>query len=359
MDFAGPFAKSKDGLDMVLIAVDKFSRRVHYIPTHRNVSAEDTARLFMRDVVRLHGLPQVIISDRDSKFTSDFWRALFKRLGVKIALSTANHPQTDGQSESAVKTLKVMLRSYVNYKQDNWCDLLPALELAYNRSTNPSTGYSRFELDCGWQPRVPQDVLATEDLTGLQDVDEFVSRLRATAETAQQRILQAQERQAHYYNEHRRHQLFEVGDQVMLSKKHIHPPWESGRPTPKLTSPWLGPYKVLRVLNENSYVLDLPDGGDRIHSTINGQYLKQYVSSPPEFSARVPQCPDPIEVRRGVEMRAPQAILDHRKRGRGQQFLVHWEGLREDEGMWRPEKEFQERYPGMLREYKALQNIED
>lgn len=118
MDFAGPFVKSGEGQwDMVIIVVDKFTRRTHFIPLRQNDTAEDTARRFFDGVVRLHGLPTVIVSDRDSKFTSKFWQTLFERFGTKLAMSSAYRPQTDGQSERMVRTMKEMLRFAVDHRQ--------------------------------------------------------------------------------------------------------------------------------------------------------------------------------------------------------------------------------------------------
>lgn len=158
MDFAVPF-KPSNGFDMVMIVVDKFKKHNHYIPTRKTDSAVEISDALLREIVRHHGMPRAIISDRDSKFTSKFWRALLKHIGTKLALSTANHPQTDGQSEVNVKTLKTMLRHYISYRQDNRAQFLTPLEIAYNRSVNPSTGYSPIELDCGIQPTMPHDLL--------------------------------------------------------------------------------------------------------------------------------------------------------------------------------------------------------
>jgi transposase InsO family protein len=135
MDFAGPFVRSGEGQwDMVLIVVDKFTKRSHFIPSKQTDTAEDTARRFFDEVIRLHGLPSVIVSDRDAKFTSRFWQSLFDRFGTKLAMSSAYHPQTDGQSERMVRTLKEMLRSAVDHRQHDWTHHLAELKFAYNNS---------------------------------------------------------------------------------------------------------------------------------------------------------------------------------------------------------------------------------
>jgi transposase InsO family protein len=156
MDFAGPFNISgKESWGMVQLVWDKMTGRVHLIHSRQKDTAVDTARRFFEGIVRLHGMPMTIVSDRDPKFTSIFWKSLFERLGTKLAMSSAYRPQTDGQTERMVRTAKKMLRSVVNHKHSNWSKQLAAIEFAYNNSVHPSTRLSPFELDIGYHPRTP------------------------------------------------------------------------------------------------------------------------------------------------------------------------------------------------------------
>lgn len=139
MDFITGLPKTKRGSDSVVVYVDKSSKMLHFDATTTNVSAPGVARLFFDTIFRLHGIPRVIISDRDSKFTGKFWQELFRLCGTRLAMSTSFHPQTDGQTERANRTLVEMLRSFVNTSHDDWDVHLPALEFAYNNSINPST----------------------------------------------------------------------------------------------------------------------------------------------------------------------------------------------------------------------------
>lgn len=141
MDFAGPFVPAGEGSwDMVMIVVCKLSKRAHFIPSKKSDAAPDTARRFFDTVVKLHGIPKTIVSDRDTKFTSMFWATLFERFGTKLAVSSAYHPQTDGQTERMVRTMKEMLRGAINHKQTDWIDKLSALELAYNNAVQRVDG---------------------------------------------------------------------------------------------------------------------------------------------------------------------------------------------------------------------------
>ena len=115
--------------------------------TTTTVTAPGTAQLFLDNIFRLHGLPKTIICDRDSRFTSHFWKALFDLLGTKIATSTAFHPQTDGQTERTNRTLEQILRIYVSYKQNDWDKYLSTAEFAYNSAEQSTTKFSPFELN--------------------------------------------------------------------------------------------------------------------------------------------------------------------------------------------------------------------
>ena len=121
----------------------------HYIPTHTSITAEGVARLIIKHVIRYHGIPKSIVSDRDSRFTASFWQELWKILGTKLNMSTAFHPETDGQTERQNRTLEEYLRSFINLEQDNWDDLLVFAEIAYNNSVHSSTNYTPYYLNSG------------------------------------------------------------------------------------------------------------------------------------------------------------------------------------------------------------------
>jgi hypothetical protein len=155
VDFITQLPPTKDKHDAIVVFVDMLSKMVHFIPTTTTASAPTIARLFFDEIFRLHGLPRVIVSDRDPKFTSKFWKNLFEHLGTKLAMSTAFHPQTDGQTERMNRTLEDMLRAFAGYKQDNWDKYLTAAEFAYNSAPNASTGISPFKLNYGAEPLAP------------------------------------------------------------------------------------------------------------------------------------------------------------------------------------------------------------
>ena len=140
--------------DSILVIVDRLTKMVHYEPVKVTIDAPGLAEVIIDVVVRHHGLPDSIVSDRGSVFTSKFWSSLCYFLGIKRRLSTAFHPQTDGQTERQNSTMEAYLRAFVNYEQNDWAKLLPMAEFAYNNAKNASTGYTPFELNCGFHPRV-------------------------------------------------------------------------------------------------------------------------------------------------------------------------------------------------------------
>lgn len=225
MDFAGPLPTSNPQQhDMIIIVVDKLTKRAHLIPSHSNDTAADTAQLIFDHVIQHHGMPRVIISDRESKFTSVFWKTLFQCFGVKLSMSTLFHPQTDGQSERMVQKTKEMLPHYVIYWQDNWLKQLPALEFANNSACHPPTGMSPFDLNLGQQPLQPIDCLCgpASELPALED---FIMHLQSLQIKAQEAILASQQSQARYYDRNRHSVCIKKDNLVMVSTSYIHPPF--------------------------------------------------------------------------------------------------------------------------------------
>ena len=157
MHFISGFPKVSD-YKSIFVIVDRFSKYAVFIPAPDACPAEVAAKLFFSKVVKYFGLPKDIISDRDARFIGKFWVELFKLLGSELKFSTANHPQTDGQTERVNALLEEYLRHFVTASQKNWVDLLDAAQFCYNIHRSSSTGVSPFELTTGIQPRVPLEV---------------------------------------------------------------------------------------------------------------------------------------------------------------------------------------------------------
>ena len=166
------------GYTAIAVFVDRLTKRVHFAPCTKEVMASDYARIFVDTVFRHHGLPEVIISDRDPRFTSKFWTTLFELLGTDLRFSTAFHPQTDGQSEVMIRTLENFLRPYVERNPSCWVKQLPLAEFAANNAVNASTGYTPFYLETGQDPAVPMSLLESSVQTRNQAVNDMVDRIK-------------------------------------------------------------------------------------------------------------------------------------------------------------------------------------
>jgi transposase InsO family protein len=330
---------ARTGNDAVLVFVCKLTKLKHLVACNTQISAPETARLFLNSVVRLHGMPERIISDRDPRFTAHFWEAFWAGLGTTLSMSTAYHPQTDGQTENANRTLEIMLRSVVNFEQDDWDDHLPAAELAINNARNETTGLSPFYMFYGREARLPLD-LALTPLTqarGNPSAADALARWRAALVRAQENTKTAQRRQKKYADEHRREQTFAVGDRVLLATANLKLVGE-GKRARKLTERFIGPFRVKAIRNANAYELELPPSM-KIHPTINVSQLKPYHDGSAAFPTRPSPLtrPAPAAISNdGAPEWEVERILDHRRYGRRKvlQYLILWKGYPVHEATW-------------------------
>ena len=145
MDFVDGLPRTSRGFDSIWVIVDRLTKSAHFLPVQSSFSAERLDRIYIREVVRLHGVPVSIILDRGSQFTSSFWRTFQDELGTRVDLSTAFHPQTDGLSERTIQVLEDMLRACVLEFGGQWDQFLPLAEFAYNNSYHSSIQISSFE----------------------------------------------------------------------------------------------------------------------------------------------------------------------------------------------------------------------
>ena len=320
-----------EGYTAVAVFVDRLTKRVHFAPCTKEVTASDYARIFVDTVFRHHGLPEVIISDRDPRFTSKFWTTLFELLGTDLRFSTAFHPQTDGQSEVVIRTLENFLRPFVERNPTSWVKQLPLAEFAANNAVNASTGYTPFYLEAGQDPTVPMSLLDSTVHTRNQAVNDMVDRMKVGLRSARENIHTAQERMKRAVDKSRREEIFSEGDEVTLSTRHLKQV-NSHLPV-KLCRRWVGPFVVARVVSPVAYRLDLPQGW-KIHPTFHISNLKRYLRSE-EFVWEVE--PPPLELVEGMLEYEVESILRHKGKGARRRYLVLWKGYPLDEATWEPE----------------------
>ena len=287
MDFATDLPATASQHDSIVVFVDRFSKMLRLAPLTKQTTASELAAIFHQHIFRQHGLPESIVSDRDPKLDSDFWRELQRLLGTELKMSTAHHPQTDGQSERAIRTVKEMLRSYVNEQGTNWIDYLADVEFAYNNSENASTHMTPFYTCYGFHPRTPATALHPGRQQQQQRPDDaaaraeqFVQMMQQNLDIARVHLQSAQQRQKHYADQHRRPHSFTAGQQVMLYNKHYRFPQCERH---ALSSDWTGPFWLVDVRGETAK-LRLPNNVN-IHPRVHVSQLHEYHAdsdTPPE-----------------------------------------------------------------------------
>lgn len=326
MDLITDLPPTKTGYDSIVTFVDRLSKQVHFAPTTKTVDAPNLAKIFRQHIFRHHGMPKVIISDRDDKFTSAFWRSLFGAVGTELRFSTAYHPQTDGQSERANRTLEDILRHYINPLQDDWDDKLDLAEFAINNSVNPTTGYTPFYLAYGLHPPTALD-LATNPLVPASDG--FLTEIKEALDHARHNITEAQLRQADYANRQRRDVTFQPGDKVRLSTNNLRLP---STMTKKFADKYIGPLEVEKQINPVAYKLKLPSTL-RIHPVFHVSLLQPWhtASDIPHPDTTVYR-PPPVVPEDNQWL--VDRLLDKRTYRGTVQYLVRWLGYGPEEDSW-------------------------
>jgi hypothetical protein len=286
MDFVLGLPRTRRGRDSVFVVVDRFSKMAHFIPCHKTDDATNIADLFFREIVRLHGVPNTIVSDRDAKFLSHFWKTLWFKLGTKLLFSTTCHPQTDGQTEVVNRTLSTMLRAVLKKNIKMWEECLPHIEFAYNRSLHSTTKMCPFEIVYGFLPRAPIDLMPLPSSEKINfDAKQRAELMLKLHEATKQNIERMNAKYKCAGDKGRKQLILEPGDLVWLHlRKDRFPELRKSKLMPRAD----GPFKVLQRINENAYKLDLPaDFG--VSPTFNIADLKPYLGEEDELESRTTQ----------------------------------------------------------------------
>ena len=208
--------------DAVLVVIDKLTKFATYLPTSGTMNQQEFAKLFMTKIARRYGLPVGMVADRDPHWAKSFWRSMADELGLELLLSTAHHPQTDGQSEQAIQHLAISLRVFVTGNRSSWAKWIPELEFTYNSTPLSSVGQSPFFLLHRYHPQspathfdpLPRGVLR---LAHNADANVFINEMNAIRDSARDALALAQSRQAKHYNQGRRLEEFEEGDEMLVN----------------------------------------------------------------------------------------------------------------------------------------------
>ncbi|XP_058784742.1 uncharacterized protein LOC131659586 [Vicia villosa] len=311
MDFIVGLPRVFGGHDSIWVIVDRLTKSAHFLPVKTTHKVSHLARLFVLEIVRLHGVPSSIVSDRDPKFTSRFWTTFHQEMGTELNLSTSNHPQTDGQTERTIQTIEDMLRACILEIGGSWKDNLPLIEFAYNNSYQASIGMAPYEALYGRKCRSPLcwSEVGEKGLLGPEIIQETTKKVKMIRD----KMKQAQDRQKSYAEKRRRPLEFDVGDHVFL------------KVTPRLR--FKGPFKTRKL---------------------SPRYLRKFV--PDSFH---PVLPDTIEVEPDLSFQPNLCrILEYASKSLRSKEIpivkVLWEESRPDEATWELESEMRELYPHLF-----------
>ena len=333
MDFIKPLPKSKDGNCGVFVVVDRLSKMVRVAPFKKEPNAVEAAKLFLELVYRHHGLPLVIICDRDPVFMGLFWKAVFKALGTRITPSSAYHPQTDGQTEILNRKLEEMIRCFVSYDQTDWDKHLIHFEVAYNSAVHSATTFTPFFLTYGQNPRIlPLETLESKNPSS----ESYLKTIQESTKNAIKAIQKSNEAMEKHSNKKRLPANFQVNDKVLLSTRNLK--LEEGAGIRKLSPKFCGPFEITEKVNEVTYRLNLsqPMIDRGIHNAFHASLLKPYTED--KFRRQV-QPPPPLRLDDGTEEYEVEKILGTRKNRGKRQYLVKWLGYPDHENTWLDSKD--------------------
>jgi hypothetical protein len=259
-----------------MVVIDNVSKSAHFIPVKSTFKDINIAEIFMKEIFRLHGIPKMVISDRDVKFTSTFWKELFSGINTNLNFSMSYHPQMDGQTEMTNQIIGDMLRMYVRTKSNKWEDYLHLVEFAYNNGYQTSVKLSPFKILYGRKctTLISWDNLATRIMVGPEMLEEMENKVRKV----QQNLKEAHDRQKIYADQKRIHLEFQVGDHVCLKVKAQKMSLKLGNYA-KLASRFCGPFEILARIGLVAYQLALP-ANLRIHNVFHVFLLKKYIHDP-------------------------------------------------------------------------------
>ncbi|GJT86431.1 putative reverse transcriptase domain-containing protein [Tanacetum coccineum] len=326
MDFVSGLPRTPSGYDSIWVIVDRLTKSAHFLPMKKTDSIEKLAQLYLKEIVCKHGVPTSIISDRDSLFTSRFWKSLQEAMGTQLDMGTAYHPETDGQSERTIQTLEDMLRACVIDFGSSWDRHLPLVEFSYNNSYHASIKAAPFEALYGRKCRSPVcwSEVGDSQLTGPEMIRETTEKIVQI----KNRLLTARSRQKSYADVRRKPMEFQVGDMVLLK-----------------VSPWKG---VIRFGKRVAYKLELPDKLRGIHNTFHVSNLKKCLA---DENLVIPleeiQLDDKLHF-----IEEPVEIMDREvkqlKQSRIPIVKVRWNSRRGPEYTWEREDFFKRNYPHLF-----------
>lgn len=345
MDFVMGLPRAAGGKNAVWVIVDRLTKVAHFIAMKNTWSMEELAEAYASEIIRLHGVPKDIVSDRDPRFLSYFWAALQEAFGTKLKLSTAFHAATDGQTERTIQTLKDMLRACVLEFQQSWVKSLSFVEFSYNNSYQASIQMAPYEAFYGRKCRSPTCWSDISDslVLGPELIRDTVEQVKVI----QAKMKAAQDRQNSYAYLRCKPISYEVGDQVLLKVCPMKGVMHFGQKG-KLSSKYVGPYEILERIGEVAYRLALSPDLSRVPDVFHVSQLRRYRSDP---SHVIPVESVAVEPNLTFEER-PVRILDRQSRALRRKVIplvkVLWRSQKFEEATWETEESMRLKYPELF-----------
>jgi hypothetical protein len=345
MDFIVGLPNTSQKHDSIWVIIDRLTKVAHFIPVHTTYSAKKYAEVYLDQIVRLHGIPKTIISDRGAPFVARFWEQLQSALGTKLIRSSAYHPQTDGQTERVNQILEDMLRACIIHYGTSWDKYLALAEFSYNNSYQSSLQMSPFEALYGRKCRTPLSWSETGErkIFGPDLVMEAEDRVRII----QANLKTAQSRQKSYADRRRKPLQFQIGDFVYLRVSPTKGVQRFGIKG-KLAPRYIGPFKILEICGPVAYKLLLPPQMSAIHDIFHVSQLKKCIKVPSEI-IEIPA----IEIEPDLSyVEQPIKILDTKERVTRRRtvkmYKILWDHHTEEEATWETESYLQQNFPTFL-----------
>ncbi|KAL0551924.1 hypothetical protein IC582_011017 [Cucumis melo] len=347
MDFITGLPRTLRGFTVIWVMVDRLTKSAHFVPGKSTYTASKWAQLYMSEIVRLHGVPVSIVSDRDARFTSKFWKGLQTAMGTRLDFSTAFHPQTDGQTERLNQVLEDMLRACALEFPGSWDSHLHLMEFAYNNSYQATIGMAPFEALYGKCCRSPVcwGEVGEQRLMGpelVQSANEAIQKIRSRMHTAQCR-------QKSYADVRRKDLEFEVGDKVFLKVAPMRGVVRFER-RGKLSPRFVGPFEILERIGPVAYRLALPPSLSTVHDVFHVSMLRKYVPDP---SHVVDYEPLEIDENLSYTERPVEVLAREVKTLRNKEIplvKVLWRNHRVEEATWEREDDMRSSYPELFEE---------
>ncbi|PNY16670.1 Ty3/gypsy retrotransposon protein [Trifolium pratense] len=329
--------------------IDRLSKYSHFVALKSDYTSKSVAEAFMLNIAKLHGIPKSIVSDRDKVFTSGFWQNLFKRQGTSLAMSTAYHPQTDGQSEALNKCLEMYLRCFTFQNPKGWYKILPMAEYWYNTTFHNSAGMTPFRALYGREaPTLIRYVAQTSDPPSVKE--QLIQR-DVIMDQLKQNLMRAQHVMKHQAGKKRKDVEFKLGDKVLVRLQPYRQHSAALRKNQKLSMRYFGPFEVIAKIGTVAYKLDLPPSA-KIHSVFHVAQLKEFKGSNDD-----PYLPLPLTTTEVGPTLYPTQVLDSRMVMQASvanpQILIQWGNEANAEAKWEDYNEIKNNYPELNLEDKV------